>query len=115
MSSKRFLYLCLVLAILLAGLVTPLLQPSVTVAADLLADFSADRTAVVTGQSIQFTDLSAGGVEPLTAWQWDFNNDNITDSTIQSPSHIYGSPGTYTVSLTVTDNATNTATETKTN
>jgi len=33
MSSKRFLYLCLVLALLFSGVVMPLFQPSVAVAA----------------------------------------------------------------------------------
>lgn len=77
------------------------------------ANFSADRTAMAVGQTITFTDSSSGGVAPLS-YQWDFNNDNITDSTAQSPSHICSSAGTYTVGLKVTDAATNTATKTKT-
>ena len=84
----------------------------ITVSAGLVANFAADRTAVAVGQSVQFTNNSSGGVAPLT-YQWDFNNDNVTDSTLQSPSHIYGGAGTYTVVLRVADNATNTATETK--
>ena len=85
----------------------------ITVSGPLQADFSADITAVVVGQSIQFTDLSTGGATPLT-YQWDFNNDRVVDSTSQNPSYYYSSAGTYTVVLTVTDSAANHDTETKT-
>ena len=84
----------------------------ITVAAGLLADFSADRVLVAVGQSIQFTDLSAGGVAPM-GYQWDFDNNGTWDSTVQNPTHIYGGAGTYTVVLRVTDAAANTDTETK--
>ena len=86
----------------------------IAVSAGVLAGFAADRTAVAVGQTVQFTNLSVGGVTPLTC-EWDFNNDNVTDSTAQSPLYIYPSAGTYTVVLKVTDNAANTATETKPN
>ena len=84
----------------------------ITVTAGLLADFSADKTLVALGQSVQFTNLSGGGLAPLS-YQWDFG-DGSPVSTAQSPSHSYSSAGTYTVVLRVTDAATNTATETKT-
>ena len=86
----------------------------ITVTTGPVAGFSANRTAVALGQPVTFTDNSTGGVAPLT-YQWDFNNDNVTDSTVQSPSYIYGSAGTYAVVLKVTDAATNTDNETKTN
>jgi PKD repeat protein len=85
----------------------------ITVAAGLQADFNADRVLVAVGQSIQFTDLSAGGVGTLI-YQWDFNNDGTWDSTLQSPSYIYSSLGTYTVVLRVTDGVPVMDTETKT-
>jgi PKD repeat protein len=85
----------------------------ITIAADLLVDFSADKTAVVVGQSIQFTSNSGGGVGSLS-YQWDFNNDGVRDSTEQNPTHSYSSVGTYTVVLRVTDSASNTDTEAKT-
>jgi PKD repeat protein len=47
-----------------------------------------------------FTDGTTGGVEPYT-WHWDFGDDS--SSALQNPTHHYGSPGTYTVTLTVTD------------
>jgi internalin A len=88
-------------------------ETSFTAVAAPQADFSADKTSAVVGQSIQFTDLSSGGVAPLT-YQWDFNNDGTWDSTEQSPSYTYGIAGTYTVVLSITDSAFNTDTETKT-
>ncbi len=47
--------------------------------------------------SVAFTDLSTGSP---TAWQWDFENDGIVDSTLQNPTWIYATPGTYSVKLT---------------
>jgi PKD repeat protein len=89
-------------------------ETSFTTVAALQADFTADRTAVVVGQSIQFTNLSSGGVPSLN-YEWDFNNDGIWDSTLPNPTYSYGGAGTYTVVLKVTDSATNADTETKIN
>ncbi|MCD4819666.1 MAG: PKD domain-containing protein [Candidatus Cloacimonetes bacterium] len=61
------------------------------------SDFTADSTNVSAGTSIQFTDTSVGTHD---AWLWNFG-DNAT-STEQNPNHIYNTPGTYTVSLTIT-------------
>ncbi len=51
--------------------------------------------------TVMFTDKSTG-TGPLT-YTWDFNNDGITDNTTQNPSYTYGTPGVYTVNLTVTN------------
>ena len=47
---------------------------------------------------VQFTDLSEGKID---TWEWDFDNDGLVDSNIQSPQYTYSEPGIYTVSLTV--------------
>ncbi|HKK37962.1 MAG TPA: M4 family metallopeptidase, partial [Cryomorphaceae bacterium] len=47
-------------------------------------------------EPIQFTDGSTNF--PVT-WQWDFGDGNT--SMVQNPSHAYGEPGTYDVSLVV--------------
>lgn len=44
------------------------------------------------------TDLSFGNP---TSWHWDFGDG--TSSTEQNPTHTYASPGTYTITLTVTN------------
>ncbi len=46
---------------------------------------------------VDFMDQSTGG--PSASWLWDFGDGKT--STEQDPSHIYTSPGTYDVSLTV--------------
>jgi PKD repeat protein len=63
-----------------------------------VAGFTADKTAVATGESIQFTDNST---ESPTSWSWDFGDGN--NSTSQNPTHSYDTEGTYSVSLTATN------------
>ena len=57
------------------------------------ADFSETALNLI----VQFGDLSTQGA---TSWLWDFGDGNT--STLQSPSHTYAAPGTYTVCLTAT-------------
>lgn len=52
------------------------------------------------GSSILFTDTSTGN--PIS-WEWDFENDGTIDSTLQNPTHVYESPGTYYVALRITN------------
>ncbi len=70
----------------------------VAVAGPVVADFSASSTREYNTTSINFTDTSTGTV---TSWAWDFENDGLTDSTLQNPSHTFSTPGTYSVRLTV--------------
>ena len=49
---------------------------------------------------VVFQDLSTGGA---TGWNWDFGNGNT--STLQNPTASYFTPGTYTVSLTVSNSS----------
>jgi PKD repeat protein len=64
------------------------------------ADFSGTPTAGLSPLPVQFTDLSAPGTSPITAWSWTFGDGGTSVST--NPGHTYASPGGYTVSLTVT-------------
>ena len=50
---------------------------------------------------VTFTDISAQGNGDIIAWDWDFGDGNM--STERNPVHTYEEDGTYTVSLTVTD------------
>jgi len=72
------------------------------------AEFSADVTSGEAPVTVTFTDASTGAP---TSWFWDFGDG--TTSTSQNPSHTYSPPGSYSVSLTVT-NTYGSNTETKT-
>lgn len=66
--------------------------------AQLTADFTSN---IVTGCApilVQFSDLSTGNP---TSWHW--NLGNSTSSTLQHPSTTYFTPGTYTITLTVSN------------
>ncbi len=65
-----------------------------------VADFSASPTVVVETQAVQFTDQSTG---IPTSWDWDFDEDGSTDAVGKNPQFAYTSPGTYDVTLTVTN------------
>ena len=64
----------------------------------LSVQFTVNATSGVAPMDVWFTDLSKGDIE---SWEWDFDNDGITDSTQQNVIHTYEEPGTYTVKLTV--------------
>ncbi len=80
------------------------------------ADFYANQTVIQAGQSVNFSDMS---VTPngttITSWQWTFQGGTPSSYNGQTPPPItYNTPGNYTVTLTVTNSASNTDTETKT-
>jgi PKD repeat protein len=52
----------------------------------------------VVGQVVQFTDTSTGSP---TSWLWNFGDGQ--SSTLQSPTHVYGAPGPFNVTLTATN------------
>ena len=66
--------------------------------ADLTAAFSFSPSSPKIGDTVQFTDTSTGA--PLV-WLWDFG-DGAT-STAQNPGHAYGTAGSKTVTLTVSN------------
>jgi len=78
-------------------------ETSFTPSSGLQADFSVGSAGTSNGNIVVlFTNMSSGGVPPVTC-AWDFENDGVIDSTEWQPRHSYGKPGTYTVSLTVMD------------
>jgi len=77
---------------------------------------SVDLTAsngrnVRSGDNVYFTATISGGFEPYN-YKWDFGDKST--STDEVPSHVYNSTGKFTVSLTVTDDKGNAATDTRT-
>ncbi len=70
----------------------------------LIPNFSSDTQYGSYPLTINFTDLSNGDI---TGWEWDFNNDGIVDSYEQNPSFTYTEKGTYSVTLTITDDSDN--------
>jgi len=63
----------------------------------------ASFTSTTSGLTADFTDTSVDSDGSIVDWAWDFGDGNT--STDQNPSNTYASNGTYTVSLTVTDDA----------
>jgi PKD repeat protein len=63
------------------------------------AGFAASPTTGGVPLEIQFTDESGGEID---AWEWDFDDDGVVDSTEKNPRHTYTVPGQYSVSLEVT-------------
>jgi len=73
-----------------------------------ISQFSAGETAGCVPLNVSFTDQSAGGP---TAWKWSFPGGNPASSTLQHPTITYSVPGTYDVTLEVTNQyGTNSAT-----
>ncbi len=62
------------------------------------ASFTASASTVCLGDAVTFTNTSTNYP---TSYSWDFGDGN--NSTSASPSHTYATPGTYNVTLTVTN------------
>jgi len=74
---------------------------TVEVYAQPVANFSA--TAVCQGTATAYTDLSIP-TGSITGWSWSYTNNGISNSTLNAPTHIFPTSGTFTTSLIVTDN-----------
>lgn len=64
----------------------------------LVANFSASPRTGHPPLEVNFSDLSAGGP---TSWAWDFGDGD--SSTVRQPTHIYTEKGSYTVTLTASN------------
>ena len=60
-------------------------------------------------EPVQFTGSASGGYSPHS-YHWDFGDTHSSDE--QNPTHSYTNPGNYTVTLTITDDEQNIATDT---
>ncbi|RYM32061.1 T9SS type B sorting domain-containing protein [Brumimicrobium glaciale] len=67
------------------------------------AAFSTDTLVICAGDCIDFTDESEGNP---TLWNWDFDGGSPGFATTQNPSNVcFNQPGTYDISLTVSNSA----------
>ena len=64
-----------------------------------------DMITACPGETIAFTDNSTSDLiyddVDIIEWEWDFGDGE--SSTMENPTHVYDTPGTYTVTLTVKD------------
>lgn len=65
-----------------------------------VADFSASAGVICAGESVSFNDLSSN---VPTSYQWTFDGGTPSSSTNPSPTIEYNSPGTYAVTLSVSN------------
>jgi len=65
-----------------------------------VADFVGTPTTGCNPMTVEFTDLSTN--TPF-AWQWTFPGGSPSSSTLQNPTVVYTNPGTYNVTLSVTN------------
>ena len=66
----------------------------------LVSGFTTLNTTSCTNDSITFQDISTGAIN---SWNWTFNGGSPSTSTAQNPIVFYNNPGTYDVTLTVSD------------
>jgi PKD repeat protein len=64
------------------------------------ANFYSNMTKICPGEQVKFFDNSYNNV---TGWNWSFPGATVTSSIERNPIISYNSPGTYPVTLTVTD------------
>jgi len=71
-----------------------------------VADFSYMPAQPVAGELVLFNGTFSWDFDgEIVAYSWDFDNDGSSDASTPVAEHIFPSPGTITVSLTVTDDS----------
>jgi PKD repeat protein len=70
----------------------------------LKVNFKADKITGEEPLTVQFSDLSLFDPNnPVTNWEWDFDNDGAIDATDQNPSYAFTQTGDYSVKLVVSN------------
>ena len=72
-----------------------------------------DQT-VLTGETVHFDGSGSSDANGIASYSWDFDSSDglQDDSGLSKPTHVYANFGNYTVTLTVTDAASNSGTDT---
>ena len=69
-----------------------------------VSNYTTNAPVCATGD-ISFSDQSISNFGTITGWQWDFDDPGsnaLNTSTLRQPVHVFSSPGTYNIKLTVT-------------
>jgi len=77
-------------------------QVTITAHAPSTANFTYSPEQPTTWDTVQFTDQSSDSDGTVVAWVWNFGDGGSSNE--QNPTHRYRLPGTYPVTLEVTDN-----------
>jgi PKD repeat protein len=75
-------------------------ETQVTALQGVMAAFAGDAEQGCEELTVNFTDASLG---EITEWNWEFEGGDPATSTEQNPTVFYATPGSYDVSLTVSD------------
>ena len=67
------------------------------------ADFTSDSASLCANQQVQFIDRSDGAGAPITNWNWNFGDGGSFTGGGVPPPHVYSNPGTYQVTLKITN------------
>jgi PKD repeat protein len=85
------------------GICTDTITDTVTVSPVPIVVFQSDSVCV--GTATSFTDLSFMPIGNIVSWSWNFGDplSGVNDtSTLQNPTHVFSSAGTYSVTLAAT-------------
>jgi gliding motility-associated-like protein len=66
-----------------------------------VVDFKASATSGCFPLRVNFRDSSSGGATGITKWEWDFGDGAL--SNLPNPFHIYTTPGSFAVTLKITN------------
>ena len=100
-SNAGLFTICLTVTDSLGNADTLCITDYISISSSPTAEFMAVPTAGCVPVSVQFTDQSTAGSNPINSWQWSFGTG--ASSNTQNPQFTYNTINSYTVSLTVTD------------
>jgi hypothetical protein len=80
-----------------------------------VASFTYTPIKAMVGQNVSFTASAsqASMAAMITTYSWKFGDGNVTEISNPTITHVYSAPGSFNVSLTITDNVSNTDTTSK--